>query len=57
MILWVLTQRKMDGNKFKPKNPYSSISCPCDTGKCSLIPKIVSVIGKMTNEWSKVLVC
>ena len=42
----------MNGNKFKHKNPYSFISCPCDTGKRSLIPKIVSVTGKMTNEWS-----
>ena len=34
----------------------SFISCPCDTGKQPLIPKIVSDTGKMTNEWSKVLV-
>ena len=27
----------------------------CETGKQPLIPKIVSVTGKMTNEWSKVL--
>ena len=33
----------------------SFISCPCDTGKQPLIPKIVSDTGKMTNEWSKVL--
>ena len=26
------------------------ISCPCDTGKQPLIPKIVSDTGKMTNE-------
>ena len=29
--------------------------CPCETRKRSLIPKIVSVTGKMTNEWSKVI--
>ena len=34
----------------------SFISCPCDTGKQPLIPKIVSDTGKMTNEWSKVLI-
>ena len=33
----------------------SFISSPCDTGKQPLIPKIVSDTGKMTNEWSKVL--
>ena len=52
-----LLQRKINGNKFKPKNPYSFISCPCETGKHSLIPKIVSVTGKMTIEWCKVLFC
>ena len=30
------------------------ISCTCDTRKQPLIPKIVSVTCKMTNEWSKV---
>ena len=48
--------RRMEINS-NHKNPYSFISCPCDTGKCSLITKIVSVTGKMTNEWSKVLFC
>ena len=47
----------MNRNKFKPKNPYSFKSCPCDTGKRSLITIIVPVTGKMTNEWSKVLFC
>ena len=27
----------------------SFISCPCDTGKQPLAPKIVFVTGKMTN--------
>ena len=28
----------------------TELSCPCDTGKQPLIPKIVSDTGKMTNE-------
>ena len=49
---WTLTASR----GLRPLEAIKSfISCPCEAGKQPLIPKMVFLIGKMTNEWSKVL--
>ena len=49
---WTLTASR----GLRPLEAIKSfISCPCEAGKQPLTPKIIFLIGKMTNEWSKVL--
>ena len=49
---WTLTASR----GLRPLEAIKSfISCPCEAGKQPLTPKIIFLIRKMTNEWSKVL--
>ena len=50
---WTLTASR----GLRPLEAIKSfISCPCEAGKQPLTPKIIFLIRKMTNEWSKVLI-